>query len=524
MAPRISFFTRLFVVIAVLEFVLVNDASADLKGRMNACFSQVKSEPTGRGFKKGWTSSCNIPSELLAYEAAADTVDGDPGAEYPFIASGRACTRPLPKSVAFDGARCGMASNLIASYRTSVIRINLPGGRCMHAIPVLLTDKTEGFTCTSLRARIACVRARITEGDKTRVLLSSVLAGGGSSGEVVIGNAPEANEPLFQQSEGQPLFALMPTWFDNYGQRRSTVRFLQRQLRSIRQSCERDHSARHCSGQLPYHAERLLMEQLRRAWTPRLKISPSNKTADKESFKTALRAVSTGPSATKDRRALLQSIIENEIGVDSPYQVLDAITDMSGPSWGANQIDIGANDDDEIALYWRIISDHQASDPTPQLAKADQYKACFSAPIRHYYVNQLSGFYSSVPDINKALRGPSGQDSYNRFFIDWLLTETDHAAAYDGLFKESAFTRLFYVDVRNQFGPRKANLIREAGEKFTPGSFGRCGQIADKEDELVQLLRDRVSDTRKEGLDRRVHNLRKAVQAVFGHDGRSGCS
>lgn len=491
---------------------------------MNACFAQIKGEPTGRGFKKGWTSTCNIPSELLAYETAAGAVDGDAGAEFPFVASGAACMKPLPKSIAYDGARCGKANNFIATYKTSVVRINLPGGRCMHAIPLLLTDKTEGFTCTSLRARVACMRGQASEDGKTRVSLSSVLTGNGSIGEVTIGEDPKAGEPLFQQSEGQPLFALMPTVFDNYGQQRSTIRFLQAQLSSIRQSCEGEHSAQHCSGQSPYHAERLLLEQLRRAWTPRSWISAAEKTADKESFKAAVHAVATGPSATKDRKALLQSIVANEIGVDSPYQVLDAITDMSGPSWGANQIDIGANEDEEIALYWRIMSDRQTTDPTSPLGRAVQYKACFSAPIRHYYVNQLNGFYSTVADFNKALRAPRGQGSYNSFFIDWLLSETDRAAGYAGLFKESTFARLFYVDVKNQFGPRRANAIRDAGLEFTPGWLDRCGQISAKEEDVVKLVRDRVNDTRKADIDRRVHNLRKSINAVYGGDGRTGCN
>jgi hypothetical protein len=490
---------------------------------MNTCFQQIQSEPEGRAFKRGWLGDCSIPKEALDYQPGVEEQEN--AARAPdFIETGPACSKPLPTSVAYDPKQCGRTNNFFKSYQSASIRINLSGGRCMHVIPLLLTDKTDGFTCTAVRTHVPCVRDVVQQDGKTRVTLSSVAAGNGSIATVTVGDDPKSSDLMFAQAPGQPFFALMPTTFDNYGDNRSVIPFLHSQLKQIQKQCEQDHGQAHCGEQLPYHAERLIVEQLRRAWSPRVRLSDTEKRQDREAFAVAVRNVANGPHTTPDQKALLRSIVANEVGEDSPYQLLDAITDMSGPSWGANQIDIGANGEEEINLYWRILSSGQSNMSSPRVLKALKYRACFSAPIRHYYVSQLSDFYRTVPDFNRSLRDEKGRDAYNNFFLNWLQTETVNAAHFSGLFKVSAFARLFYVDIKNQFGIGRAAGLKKSGEEFEPSWFGRCQSILSKENELVDGLRGRISHTRQKDLDRRVENIHHALAEIYGNgQGRQDC-
>lgn len=508
-------------VLAGLFSALSTATAQDIESRMQRCLELVQEQAPNTSIRKGWLGSCQAGTEAKAY--ATDSSDSEIRNVpiFPRIGSGDECSNPLGYTPAAKTSNCGKSSTFIKNYDEGIVRIPLSNGRCMFALPLLVTDKDQGFRCNAVRSRVACIRNIRTDGEDTIIKLGARASGPTSEGEIRIPSDTSQRTPLYAHRNGEPLFALLPAQITYGGDPKSVVNFITEEITKGEAKCRSNGNGQaHCAQEKAFHAERMVQEVLRRAWSPTSLVSEDDRKLDKDAFM-AMVERHLGNDADLDTQALFKVIVENEIGKDSPYQVTDAVLGKSGPSWGAHQIDIGANDQPEIDLFWRAIEDNRPSNPN--LDKALAMKACLSAPVRYYFTTQLRQFYESVAGMNDSLRTSPGKETYDARFKDWLKEGIDKAKKLKGLFKASPFARLYYLDVLNQFGAGKAQQLRVAGEGYSPSSLESCSTVKSGENRLVSTL---ISSTgySPSDINRRVKHLHDFLREQRGQsEGRSGC-
>src|SRR5262249_17982389 len=106
---------------------------------------------------------------------------------------------------------------------------------------------------------------------------------------------------------------------------------------------------------------------------------------------------------------LFLSVAANEVGlelknsevttIDPIYGVSDAVLGNSGLSFGAHQIDLGANGDLELKLFWGIIDAYKAKHPDAVLEKTEAAQSCVDLPLRLMTVGALTLTYAGAPGM-----------------------------------------------------------------------------------------------------------------------------
>ncbi len=500
-------------VASALPGMVTTAPAQDFVAKSAQCVAALKRESPGTHIRQGLTNAvCGLPTPPTAYSGAPRTT---------FLASGTACATSLSTLPA-----CGHEASLATSVPGGVVRVPLGGGACLHVLPLMLTDKTEGFTCNAVHARPACVRGVERRGGATRVTLASGNGRGAITAEITVPDAPEHHVPLFARSPKGPLFALVPSDVTVGGQLRDSAGFIAHHVEHMRSTCEG--TAAHCRDQMQHQADRAAGELLRRVWTPRRLLSTDERKADYADFS---QRIARGDFGRHDREKKLfaRLILENEVSGSSPYQVLDAVIRNSGLSWGAHQIDIGANTSSEAALFWETLKAWRRAPGTgnyPLLRQMDRHRACLSQPIRNMFTEHLAMLYAGLPDMTRGMRADASRRAYETRFAAYLDEEVPPAARIGGLFQVSTFAWMYYMDVKNQRGGSKARALRRLGEEFASDApeVLTCADVAAGEQRLVDHIKSITEEGEHYDIDRRVGNLRRFLERELGAGMGRRCS
>ena len=471
--------------------------------RSSSCVAVIKRLNPGTHIRSGLTENkCPLSSPETAYSGQAYNS---------FVASGADCETEIQIAPA-----CGLTANFLDVLPGSVHRILLPGGKCLHVLPVMLTDKTDGFKCNATKARPACVRNVREENGATVVTLAGGTAANALSADIIIPADPKHHVPLMAKSTAGPLMALVPADVTIAGDTHDSAGFIQHYVDHTTDICQGTKA--YCREQAGFQVDRAMGELMRRVWNPRPLVPKTERDAD---FKGLIDGVLGGNLGRNDREKKLfaKLIIENEVSASSPYQILDAVIRNSGVSWGAHQIDIGANDGSEVTLFWDTLRRWRKAPGTgdyPKLRAADAQKVCMSQPIRSYFVDHIALLYDSVQDMNKGFRSDLGKASYDARFKSYLDEEVSRALALKGLFKKSPFAWLYFIDQRNQRGPSVGDALKAIGTRMDTDTLSTCDGVINGEGQLVAAIKARTDASDHYDIDRRVANLRKLLKTEYG--------
>ena len=388
-----------------------------------------------------------------------------------------------------------------------------------------LTDKTESFTCNGTKARPACVRSVRENSDGTTVV---TLAGGKAanafSADIVIPANPRPHLPLMAKSTAGPLLALVPADVTIAGDALDSSGFIQHYVDHTTDTCEG--TVKYCREQAGFQVDRAMGELMRRVWNPRPLVVKTERTSDYQSFVDGVLSGDLGRYA-REKKLFATLILKNEVSDSSPYQILDAVIRNSSVSWGAHQIDIGANEQFEIDLFWDTVRKWRTTPGTgdyPKLREADIQRACLSQPIRSYFVDQIVLLYSAAQDMNKGLRSDFGRTAYDARFKTYLDEEVSRAVTLKGLFKKSAFAWLYFIDQRNQRGSRAGDTLKDIGTSLDADTLSTCDGVIDGEAQLVAAIKEITNASDHYDIDRRVDNLRTLLTSEYGESQGRSCS
>jgi hypothetical protein len=309
--------------------------------------------------------------------------------------------------------------------------------------------------------------------------------------------------------------ALIPADVTIAGDTHDSQGFLQHYVDHTLSTCEGTRT--YCREQATFQVDRAVGELMRRAWNPRSLVPRDERKADFKNLVDSVLAADLGRNS-REKKLYAKLIIENEVSSSSPYQVLDAVIRNSGMSWGAHQIDIGANESSEVALFWDTLRNWRKAPGTgdyPKLREADILRACLSQPIRNFFVDHLALYYTTLPDMNKGFRSAPGRASYDARFKNYLEEEVSRGLALQGLFKKSPFAWMYFVDQRNQRGPTVAETLRKLGTAMGPDDLSSCADVARGEQVLVEHIKSTTTPGEHYDIDRRVENLRKILTQAF---------
>ena len=479
--------------------------------RSDACVSLIKRLNPATHIRDGLSDNkCPLTTPPAAFTGAPARA---------WIASGTACETSLP-----DMPACGLTASFPEALPGLVRRIKLGGGKCLHVLPVMLTDKPDGFKCNAVRARPACVANVRQEGTSTIVTLAGGTERGALSADIKIPADAEHHHPLLAKSRAGPLMALLPADVTIGSQLRDSLGFLKHYVDHTQSTC--DGTAAHCREQATYQADRAIGELMRRTWNPRPLLTREDRTAD---FQDLLARVNRDNLGRYDREKKLfaKLIMQNEVSGSSPYQMLDAVIRNSGISWGAHQIDIGANAGAEVDLFWDTLRRWRQAPGTgnyPLLREADKVRACLSQPIRNFFVDHLALTYGALPIMNKGFRSSTGKAAYDTRFKKYLDDEVSRGVALSGLFKKSPFAWMYFIDQRNQRGNEKADALRAIGEGMSAAALATCDGVTGGEERLVQHIKSITEAGDHYDIDRRVDNLRTFLRQELGPNLGRTCS
>jgi hypothetical protein len=461
----------------------------------------------------------HIQSGLVAAKCPLGTPDSafTGVARHTWLASGAACNTELEEVPA-----CGLTKNYLDVFPKAVRRIDLGDGKCLHVLPVMLSDKKDGFKCNAVKARPACIAGVRREGGSTIVTLAGGTEPGALRADVIVPPEPKHHVPLIAKSQAGPLMALVPADVTISGDPRDSQGFLQHHVNYTLAACTGSNAD--CREQAGYQADRAVGELLRRVWNPRPLVPSEERKADFKRLIDRMLSADLGRNE-REKKLFAKLIIENEVSASSPYQVLDAVIRNSGISWGAHQIDIGANEPAEVSLFWDTLRRWRQSPGTgdyPKLRQADALRACLSQPIRNYFVDHIALYFGALPDMNKGLRSEQGKASYDARFKAYLDEEISLALALKGLFKKSPFAWLYFADQRNQRGPGAGEELRRIGVAIRDAELSSCSGIATGEQRLVEYIKSTTARGEHYDIDRRVDNLKRLLSRELGTNlGRS---
>ncbi len=314
----------------------------------------------------------------------------------------------------------------------------------------------------------------------------------------------ERHVPLMAQNAKGPLFALLPGQYTALDQERDMPGFLRHVADKAKAACTLAPEA--CEKQVAEQVNRQAQQMWRRVWNPKLLMTREARDAERNAMRDRIAAGIAEPQAA-DKRALMHIIMANEISDSSPSQVLDAVIQNSGLSWGAHQIDIGANDGPEVAMFWDTLRAWRRAPGTgnyPLLRRADTYIACLSQPIRNYFTDHIAILYGGAPDMNKAFRSALAANRYEAHFRKWLGEETRTIGTADGPVHQESRSR---ASITSMSAIRRARAaarrLRQFGEAIPEEQYATCAGVEAGRESSRRLGQDPATDAALVGPRRR---------------------
>jgi hypothetical protein len=481
------------------------DENADRNVSMNQCIALLKTQD--KDLKNGWRGRCNeteLEKELAeikpllkpSLESSLD--DGKP-------AQGDTCDTPLNYTPISRTSLCGRlpstsSNDLLKLFSSKAVeRIRLPGGQCVEMIPLLLANKTD-FACNTIQTHIACMDAKYDSRTDTTTLTFHASRDPRSHSSTVTISAADmkrvGDRPADLVTDAQ--FALVP-------KRLGTKDVVQRVLsetKDAESACvESGRKTAYCAHRSVAKIDQILQEYLRRYRNPK-KDSPADKRlSDAKSLVAAMRT--RGVDRNIEQWLLFQSESANEVGleinesnisvVDPIYGVSDAVLDYSGLSFGAHQIDIGANGAKEVAMFWDILSAYLANHQDAALSAAREMKACVDLPMRFETIAALDLTYKAAPGMTAGLRSNEGRSEYEARMAQYLKEQVEKTNQLSGLFHYSMIARTLYSDHENQSGSGRS-VVAAAEAAAQDKDLSRCTDDAAAEKEAVDRLAYRWKD------------------------------
>ena len=194
-------------------------AAQDFVAKSKACVDLIRQKTPQSPIRAGATErNCPLPDIVVSAFAEAP--------KHAWLAEGDACLSRLTDAADGQPPPCGTDAVALDVSAHGLLRIPLSGGRCLHVLPLLMTDTTTGFTCNAVTARTACVRSIRRQGNKTLVKLSTKVGLGGTESEIAVPDTIERHVPLMAQNAKGPLFALLPGQYTALGQERDMPGFM----------------------------------------------------------------------------------------------------------------------------------------------------------------------------------------------------------------------------------------------------------------------------------------------------------
>jgi hypothetical protein len=504
---------------------------------MNACVKIL--QKNDRALKNNWRGHCG--ADELADELAgtpADPQQGDLGNVFAdrtiMVEDGSAC-RDSVAPVATT-AKCGLGSSAIHTSLKSgaAMRIKLPGNKCGAFIPILLTNKTD-FACNAVQSRVACVDvSHDARTDRTSIRFSARRARNTETTTIEFGAAELArHDGRISDLISHPQFTIVPALTAGTPLTKTILGATSAQEKDCND--RRRHSPAECARLARFQADANMQEAIRRHRNPRHDSPKPVIAKDGEDLVTFLR--SKRVDKIQEQWILFLSIAANEVGLelkdsgpttyDPIYGVSDAVYANSGLSFGAHQIDLGANEGRELKLFWDVIDAYKAQHPDAVLDKAEITQNCIDLPLRLMTVGALALTYQAAPRMTVALRSAEGSGEYNRRLMAYLAEEVRITGAKPGLFVSSMVTRVLFSDLKNQIGT--GSRIKALADKVvTDGTnLNSCSDIVAAEDSiLATLIWKDVKDQSKgkTAYAKRYENIRRIVRSRATNSGVSGCS
>ncbi|WP_229266846.1 hypothetical protein [Leptospira sp. severe_002] len=426
-------------------------------------------------------------------------------------------------------AKCGLGtSSLYPNLQSgAAMRIKLPGNKCGAFIPILLTNKTD-FACNAVQSRIACVDASYDSNtDRTTIKFSTKKTGNAETTTIEFGAAELAQHGgRVSDLITHPQFTIVPELTDKGD---SLTKAILAATTAQENACNDNntHSPAECARLARFQADANMQEAIRRYRNPRHDSPKPIITKDGENLVAFLKSKQI--DKIQEQWLLFLAVAMNEVGLDVKpsevttydpiYGVSDAVKDNSGLSFGAHQIDLGANDDNEVKLFWDVIDAYKAKNPDAILDKAGIAKNCVDLPLRLMTVGALALTYQATPRMTVALRSTEGFDEYNKRLLAYLAKEVQITGSKQGLFKKSLVTRVLFSDLKNQAG--SGSLVEKlANQAVADGlDLNSCTAIKATEDSMVATLREQ-----RPNYEKRYRTVRDIVRARVANGGISGCS
>ncbi len=499
---------RVFKAFLILSFVFSSLGAVPARAqtyveRSNVCVALLKRLNPRTHIRDGLSdNTCPLTTPPVAFTGTPQRA---------WLASGAACQEALPAV-----PKCGLEASLVDALPTAVQRISLGNGSCLHVIPVMMTDKPDGFKCNAIRVRPACLAGVRQANGATIVTLATGRDRGAIKADITIPAEAVRHRPLMAKTRSGPLLALLPTDMTIGAQERDALGFIKHYVEHTAAACAG--TATHCREQATYQADRAVGELMRRVWNPRPLLTRDERTADYRELLQSITARNLGRHDT-EKKLFAKLIMQNEVSGSSPYQMLDAVIRNSGLSWGAHQIDIGANAQAEVDLFWDTLRRWRQAPGTgnyPHLRDADKVRACLSQPMRNFFVDQIALLYGALPDLNKGFRSSMAKAAYHARFERYLDEEVARGVTLSGLFKSSPFAWMYYIDQRNQRGATRANILKEMGEAMSTQELATCAGVTAGEDRLVAAIKGMTEPGDHYDIDRRVTNLKTFLQQELG--------
>jgi hypothetical protein len=504
---------------------------------MNACVKLLRQND--KALQNAWKGHCGIKELGQEIGGGAPGEQGElakvfAGKESIIVAGDGSCSdavQPIATT-----AKCGLASPALFPNLQSraAMRIRLPGNKCGAFIPVLFTNKTD-FACNAVQSRIACVDvSHDNNSDRTSIKFSTRRDGNAVTTAIEFGAAELAqHDGRISDLISHPQFAIIP---ELTGGDSLTKKILDA-TRAQEKDCidNHRHPPTECTKRARFQADANMQEAIRRYRNPRHDSPKPVIVKDGETIVAFLRSKQI--DKIQEQWMLFLSIAANEVGlelkddgvhmIDPIYGISDAVSGNSGLTFGAHQIDLGANEDSELKLFWDVINTYKAAHPDAVLDKATTAKDCVDLPLRLMTVGALAITYQAAPRMTVATRSTEGIDEYNKRLLKYLAEEVQLTGARPGLFKKSMITRILFSDLKNQVG--SGSRIQQLADKSVANGtdLNSCQSIGAAEKEILATLIFNNPDDHSKGKTQfavRYEDIRRIVQARVANGGISGCS
>jgi hypothetical protein len=440
------------------------------------------------------------------------------------------------------GPKCGKGSQTLSENLNAdaVVSIKLPDNKCARFIPLLLTNKNGPFACNAVQSRVACVDSSYDPAtNRTTIKFSTQRTGTPDFSTIVIGTEDvAAHQGRIDNLIPHAQFAMLPATFVNDDQKNVDV------LSTINAAVQKERSqcaaapgqtADKCSKRTVTRSDALMQETLRRYRNPKHLTTAAGRKKEAEGLISFIK--SKGIDKNLEQWTLLLSIAQNEVGLevknasidayDPIYEMSDAVLDNSGLSFGAHQIDIGANSGDDVQMFWRILDRYEAQHPDGLLEEAKAKSSCVQLPLRYMTVKALQLTNRVAPSMSKATGSQNGVDTYNANFEKFLHDSTVSAASLDGFFQKSLMARVWYIDIANQSGSGERVRTGISEVIKSTDDTSSCSGVAAAEQKLLDWLTWNDVNDHTQGHKKyymRYQNIHDVVHAHAPKDGHTNCS